>query len=536
VASLQYWQAVSTRAQAAAAPERGGARLGRAALPLLGLFAGAALISGFTIWRGGAEFDEGVVLAAAARVANGELPYRDFLWPYGPAQPYALGAWFDLFGPSLMSWRVLRVLCDAAVATTVYALVRRDAPPWLALVAWLTAACAMAQPTSPTPFPFALLLVLLAYGAATRSRESILPARDLVAAGLLIGLAAAWRLDFALYGAAAVAVALLLRPGPSRARALALFAAPAAGLALLLYLPFAAAIGPADLYDELVGKSLREKEWWTLPFPFSYHGDLRAWPPGALAEDAKDVLGFYLPLLGLVGLGLALFAWLPSARREWRLAGLLVLAAGMVAYLLSRADEFHTTPLIVALALVLPACIALARRPRVLALACAVVLGLFLLHGVANRGKALLAPPELDTIDVAVADGAKAPPGEARAIERMVETVQGLVPPGEPIYVATLRSDLVPFNDPRVYVLTERPNAAEADFGLLARPGEQAAIVAALERERPRAVVRWLDPISVRREPNLRGEPTGVRILDRYLEREYRTLERQGEYEVLVPR
>jgi len=285
-----------------------------------------------------------------------------------------------------------------------------------------------------------------------------------------------------------------------------------------------------------VGKSLREKEWWTLPFPFSYHGDLRARPPGALAEDAKDVLGFYLPLLGLVGLGLALFAWLPSARREWRLAGLLVLAAGMVAYLLSRADEFHTTPLIVALALVLPACIALARRPRVLALACAVVLGLFLLHGVANRGKALLAPPELDTIDVAVADGAKAPPGEARAIERMVETVQGLVPPGEPIYVATLRSDLVPFNDPRVYVLTERPNAAEADFGLLARPGEQAAIVAALERERPRAVVRWLDPISVRREPNLRGEPTGVRILDRYLEREYRTLVRRGEYEVLVPR
>ena len=85
-------------------------------------------------------------------------------------------------------------------------------------------------------------------------------------------------------------------------------------------------------------------------------------------------------------------------------------------------------------------------------------------------------------------------------------------------------------------MLTERPNAAEADFGLLARAAEQAAIAAALERERPRAVVRWLDPISVRREPNLRGEPTGVRTLDRYLEREYRTLERQGEYEVLVRR
>ena len=342
------------------------------------------------------------MLAAAARVANGELPYRDFLWPYGPAQPYALGAWFDLFGPSLLSWRVLRVLCDAAVATTVYALVRRDAPPWLALVAWLTAACAMAQPTSPTPFPFALLLVLLAYGAATRSQDDTIPPAT-----------SSWPASDRPGGRLATRLRALrrrgdrggarLRPGPGRPRALALFAAPAAGLALLLYLPFAAIIGPADLYDELVGKSLREKEWWTLPFPFSYDGDLRAWPPGALAKDAKDVLGFYLPLLALVGLALALLTWIPSARREWRLAGLLVLAAGMVAYLLSRADEFHTTPLIVALALVLPAI----RSPGVRACSrspARAVLGLLLLHGLANRGKALLDPPELDTIDVAVAD------------------------------------------------------------------------------------------------------------------------------------
>ena len=192
---------MSTRAEAAAAPADGGAagRAGRDVAPLawLGLLAGAALISGFTILRGGAEFDEGVVLTAAARVAAGELPYRDFLWPYGPAQPYVLGGWFELFGPSLLSWRVLRVACDAALAVTAFAIVRREAPLPLALVAWLVTACVMAQPTSATPFPFALLAVLLGFYVATSDGSG---AGRLVFGGVLMALAAAWRLDVALSG------------------------------------------------------------------------------------------------------------------------------------------------------------------------------------------------------------------------------------------------------------------------------------------------------------------------------------------------
>ena len=147
-------------------------------------------------------------------------------------------------------------------------------------------------------------------------------------------------------------------------------------------------------------------------FPFSYDGALRAWPPARSQRTPRTCSASTSRCSHSSALRWPCSAWIPSARREWRLAGLLVLAAGMVAYLLSRADEFHTTPLIVALALVLPACIALAGRPRVLALGCAAVLGLLLLHGLANRGKALLDPPELDTIHVAVADGAQAPPPE----------------------------------------------------------------------------------------------------------------------------
>ena len=527
---------MSTRAEAAAAPADGGAagRAGRDVAPLawLGLLAGAALISGFTILRGGAEFDEGVVLTAAARVAAGELPYRDFLWPYGPAQPYVLGGWFELFGPSLLSWRVLRVACDAALAVTAFAIVRREAPLPLALVAWLVTACVMAQPTSATPFPFALLAVLLGFYVATSDGSG---AGRLVFAGVLMALAAAWRLDFALYGSLAVGVALALRPGPGGWRSLAIFGGVAAGLSLLVYLPFLIALGPADLYDELVGTSLREKEWWTLPFPWSYDGELRAWPPGTLAADLKDATGYYLPLIALIGLALALLAWLPRARERWRLGGLLVLALCCVAYLLSRPDEFHTTPLLVAVALTLPLCLVLG-APRGIVLAVLLVLGLIGLHGLANRVSALADPPPLSVIDLPVADGAKAPPADARALERAVSDVQRLVPPGEPIYVTTRRSDLVRFNDPRFYVLAERPNAATSDFGLLARAEEQREIVEALERERPQAVVRWLDPITTVREPNLRGEPTGVRLVDEFLRREYRETARYGDYAILEPR
>jgi hypothetical protein len=57
-----------------------------------------------------------------------------------------------------------------------------------------------------------------------------------------------------------------------------------------------------------------------------------------------------------------------------------------------------------------------------------------------------------------------------------------------------------------------------------------------LERERPRAIVRWNDPVTVVREPNQRGEPTGSRVLDRWIADRYLLLARFGFYEVLVPR
>src|SRR3954469_22533485 len=223
------------------------------------LFAGGALISGFTILQGIDPFDEGIALSAARRVSEGQTPYADFTWAYGPASPYLLGGLFKLFGVSLLQWRILRVMADAAVALVVYVVLRRfDVPNRFALLGWLAAACAMAQPRSANPFPFALLFALLAV--------AVLP-RRIALAGLFTALAAAFRLDFALYGAAACAFAIGWRP-----RELARYAGVTLGLALLVYLPFLIDIGPSRLYDALVGTSLHDRDYWTLSFPLSYDG------------------------------------------------------------------------------------------------------------------------------------------------------------------------------------------------------------------------------------------------------------------------
>src|SRR3954471_406054 len=481
------------------------------------LFLGGALISAFTILQGIDPFDEGIALSAARRVSEGQTPYADFTWAYGPASPYLLGGLFKLFGVSLLQWRILRVIADAAVALVVYMVLRRfDVPNRFALLGWLAAACAMAQPRSTNPFPFALLFALLAVASAGR-RPVLLPAA-------MTGWAAAFRLDFALYGAAGVLAVFALE---GRWRELAKYAGMSLGFGLLIYLPFLIDIGPAKLYDALIGTSLHDRDYWTLSFPFSHHGSLSFWRPHA----AKDLLDFYQPLLLVIGFGIAAVA--AALHRVW--AGFVVFGVGALSYLLSRTDEFHTQPLFVTLAIVLPA-VVVWQRHRLLSIAAAVVFALMLLHSVANRGSALFDPPPLERVHVDTADGTETSPPEARSLEKVVADIHERVPPGDPIYVAPRRSDLVAYSNAILYVLADRDNAAERDFGLTASASEQQRIVDQLRAAHPKVVVRWTDPLSSKAEPNLRGRPSGVRTLDAYLASDYRLHERLYHYDVLVPR
>ena len=241
-------------------------------------------------------------------------PYQDFVWPYGPGQPYLLAAAAEVFGQSLLWWRILRVACDAGVALLVFLMLRGRVPLWLALAGWLCAACAMAQPVSANPFPAALLAGLARSRWSPRGPPSGARGcgRACCAASRRRG---GWTSGCT--RRAPTGLAILLRDGATgreRAAEALRFAGTAVAAGLLLYAPFLVAAGPAEMYDQLVATAGRERDYWTLPFPVGYDGPFSLWPPGVAAERGKDVLGFYVPLLVMAGTAVAALAALATGR------------------------------------------------------------------------------------------------------------------------------------------------------------------------------------------------------------------------------
>jgi hypothetical protein len=342
------------------------------ASPSLGLqvllFVLAAALSGFTILREISPHDEGLMLQAGSRIAHGQWPYRDFWTNYMPGQPLVLAVLQQIFGASLLAWRVVRTLTDATVALLAYRLARRRAPESYALAAWLAVAGAMAFPTGPGPNPPALAL---AFGALLAARRR--PALG----GVLAGIACLFRLEI---GVAAIIGVALEAPIGARARS----AAIGAGCGVVVLAPFFLA-GPGAMWHDTLGfygiQGLQR-----LPFPLGFHGPLR---PSKLIE-------FYIPLILVIGLALwALAAALrmgprPPVYARAALGGgitatihrparidpsslsLVPLALVGLAYLIGRTDVYHLVPLAAVLPVMLAQAAAAARLAAVrIALLCA---------------------------------------------------------------------------------------------------------------------------------------------------------------------
>jgi hypothetical protein len=479
----------------------------RPALRYAILFVLGALLSCVTIRWGINPHDEGLMLQAGERIADGQLPYRDFYANYGPGQYFLVGGLDWLFGPSLLTWRIVRVLFDAGVAVLAYALVRRDAPEPLALGAWLTVAAAMAFPSIPHPNPTALAL---GFGAL------LLAERKPAAAGALAGLAAVFRLDL---GLAAIAGAAL----QSGRRGAARVAVAGAGVAAVLMAPVIA-VDPGAFWDQTIGFALDEQRLQRLPLPGAWHGGF----------EPNKILEFYTPYLLLAAAAL----WLAVAiarRLPLKLWAPAPLAAAGVVYLLARADVYHLVPL-AAVVPILLATAAAKERQRAVAVVLVGAMALIALQGLDRKRIQWLDPPPLATIHVDVADGVKAPTAEANSLTQLTRYVRARVPEGEPIFVANPRFDLVRVGNPLVYVIVQRPNPTRYDVmqpGVVTTAPVQKEIIGDLERARPRLVIRWLSPVADQEEDNGAGRSSGVRLLDRYLTRAYVPERRFGDYLVL---
>ena len=408
------------------------------------------------------------MLQAARRIGDGQWPYRDFWWNYGPGQPLLLAP----FGGSLVAWRVIRVALVAITALLAHRLARRSgAPPVAALLAWLAVAGAMAWPATPGPNPAAVAL-----GLAARSVKGLSPNRvkglSLHTAGALAGLATLFRPEIG------IAAALGLR----NLRA----ATVAAGVAVAGWLPFFV-VAPGDLLDQTIG-FLGIQDLQRLPFPLD---------AGTL--DPNKLLEFYAPLILVAGTVLAAFVRPPLALVPLLVVGLL--------YLLGRADEFHLVPL----AAVLPIALASARRLRIAALAVVALLALHGLDRIATQDRAVSAWEADDEVAAL----------EAHVGDRTVFVAPprfDQVTVGNPLLYVLLDRD----NPTRYDVMQP---------GVVTTDGVQREIRDDLERARPQILIRWRDPRTAP-EDNGSGESSGVTLLDDYLRATYRPTRRIGVHEV----
>lgn len=470
----------------------------------------AAALSAFTILQGINPHDEGLMLQAGARIADGQWPYRDFWTNYPPGQALVLAALDRVLGVNLLSWRILNVLLDAIVSVLAYALARRYAPERYALVVWLAAAGAMAYPPNPGPNPTALALALGALLAAPRRPR---------AAAVLAGLAVLFRLEI---GAAAIIGVVATAPPPHR-RAVAAIAIAVAAVTLL---PFFV-VAPHAMLSDTIG-FLRIQHLQRLPFPWRFEGPLR---PSKLIE-------FYIPLILVAGCGLWVVSAVGGAARADPAATLALLALGLVGlgYLLGRTDEFHLVPLAVVLPIMLAAAAAVERR-RWLRIALLAALVLVAVHGLERRAGQALHPPAQAAVPGPAGGGVTTTPGDASTLTQLRATVDRLTRPGEAIFVANPRFDLVRVGDPLLYTILDRPNATRYDVmqpGVVTTAPVQREIVRALAGVR--VVVRWLNPTASMPEPDGAGRSSGVHILDRYLAANFGQIARYGYYAVLTRR
>ena len=492
----------------------------------------AAALSAFTILQGIAPHDEGLMLQAGTRIASGQWPYRDFWSNYPPGEPLVLAVLHELFGASLLAWRVVGVAIDAVVALLAYRLARRRAPEAYAFVAWLAVAAVMAFPLLPGPNPPALLLAFAALLTARR-RPAL--------AGALGGLACLFRFEL---GIAAIAGVCLTAPRGQRLRA----AGSAVAVAVVSLAPFFI-VAPHAMWHDTVGfygiQGLQR-----LPFPVGFDGP---WRPSKLIE-------FYIPLILVVGMVLWCVQIVGSHERRtvnarasmhggiaaeppsrdpdaesWSLAPLAVVGLG---YLLGRTDLYHLVPLAAVLPVML-AWSATAARARWLQIALLTVLGLITVYGVERRAGQALHPPAGAAVPGAAGDGVQTSPADAASLRGLGAELARITRPGEPIFVANPRFDRVTAGDPLLYIITGHPNATRYDVmqpGVVTTAPVQREIVSALRHPPTRVVVRWSDPRAEHAEGNGSSRSSGVHILDDYLRSRYRPVARYGVYEVLLAR
>jgi hypothetical protein len=252
------------------------------------------------------EYDEGIVLTAAMRVAAGQIPHRDFYAIYGPGQFYILAGFFKLFGQSILVERIVDLFFRALLVASVYIIslryFRRSIPVYTSLVTLMWLFSLNDATAGSATIPVSLLnLVSTALVVAVFTR--VVSRRRMAVAGVTAGLAVLFRYDtgVALFGVhtctTAIGICVQVKDNKMRAFASAfwpyLVGFSAVTVPPAFYYLSVAPLHPL-LYDVFIFQSKYYHRARNLPFPGislrSLHNFAIYLPIAAVAMSAYGVL------------------------------------------------------------------------------------------------------------------------------------------------------------------------------------------------------------------------------------------------------
>ncbi|HKQ73429.1 MAG TPA: glycosyltransferase family 39 protein [Blastocatellia bacterium] len=203
--------------------------------------------------------DSGREMDLPLRLMNGEMLYRDVHYIYPPFSPYFHSFLYRIFGANLDVLQMVGAVCAVLVVWMCYRIARRLMTPSESAIAVIAVilVCVF-KPAGNLIWPYAfsaLHSMVFALGAlllALRYAENE-KRRELIAAGVLIGLAAITKQEFALAAVCAVAAAVAwMRRNDYRRLAtdLAVAAAPALLIALPVYAAMIAFVGWKTIVED----------------------------------------------------------------------------------------------------------------------------------------------------------------------------------------------------------------------------------------------------------------------------------------------
>ncbi len=302
-----------------------------------GVLAGVFVLLAALSWGawGDLTMDTGYDLLAASRTAQGELPYVDYEYFYGPLGPLLLGGIYAVTGAAVWPAAALGLVLAAAATALTYRLARRFAgPPAAAAAGALVAAAALSSANNSfvlphsTSAPLAIVLALAVILWLTGEPLAELSRDRLLKAGAACGLVALARPELALALFGAIAVWLAVEVWHARDarrpawRAAALVAAPALALPLVVYAAFLTAVSPHELlFENLYPTDFVNAAGHVV---LDAHAPLTA---ASFAELAARVLLYAAGAAVIVAVGLAL-----GAGGRARTIALVAIGLGVVAF------------------------------------------------------------------------------------------------------------------------------------------------------------------------------------------------------------